>query len=138
MGNLLGDRSVSFAVRAVTYGAVGFVQRFALLYLRDRIVWVLKFAACTGCFLLTGAIVERLIVPRDRSGNRTLHRQTVSGDGIGRESLISGIADHIGHVLVGTLLRTAAAAPGHEYDQHQRDPAENSGRHVSAAIFTNT
>jgi hypothetical protein len=126
MGNLLRDRSVSFAAHAVAYGTVGFVQRFAVLRLVDRAVRVLKFAACASRFLLAGAVVERLIVPRDRSGNRVLHRQTVWCDEVGRESLVSGIADHIGHVLIRALFRTGAASPGHEYDQQQRAPSEKN------------
>jgi len=138
MGNLLGDRSVSFAAHAVTYGTVGFVQRFAVLCLVDRAVGVTEFHACANRFLFTGAVVERLIVSRDRSGNRVLHRQTVSGDEVGRESLVSRIADHIGHVLKRALLRTGAASPGREYDQHQRDPTEKNERSVSAAAFAGT
>src|SRR5215475_4873065 len=138
MGNLLRDRSVSLAAHAVTYGTVGFVQRFAVLCLVDRAVGVMEFHACAGRFLLTGAVVERLIVSRDRSGNRVLHRQTVSGDEVGRESLVSGIADHIGHVLIRALLRSGAAPPGHEYDQHQRDPTEENRRYVSAATVADT
>src|SRR5215831_3676629 len=138
MRNLLRDRSVSFAPHTVTYGAIGFVQRFALLDLLARAVWVMKFAACACCFVLAGAVVERLIVPCDRSGNGTLHRQTVSGDGIGCESLVSGIADHIGHVLIGALLRTGAASPGREYDQHNWRPSEKNGQYVSAATFAGT
>src|SRR5262245_41573653 len=108
--NFLRNRPVAFASLPVADRAIGLVQRFAFLYTFGRAVGVLKFDACPDCFLFAWTIVERLIVPGDRSDHRALHRHAVSSDRIWRECLVSGIADHIGHVLITALFRTGAAS----------------------------
>src|SRR5947207_3608986 len=105
------DGPISFAVLSVADHAISLVESFAFFErLRCCKVGILQVASGASGFFFAGPVMESVITAWHGSGYRTLQREAITSHRIGSKGLVCRTARHVGHILVGALLRVGAAS----------------------------